>query len=184
VPAVFQERRQPRPFRIIHMPVGAFVDRFILKRPAEQAPPKGKAVPDQAPDHHHEKATPWTCGIDALDEEYEALFRVIRQFQGALKSKAGSSHLEEVMAALADQVERQLTMEEAHLDRMGFPGRAEHLIQHQAFRYQIQAFHLRIASRDPQAGLELSQQLFAWLRVHVRKEDPVWSEYAKSRRRR
>jgi hemerythrin len=32
--------------------------------------------------------------------------------------------------------------------------------------------------------LELSQVLFAWLRVHVMKEDSVWSEFAKSRRRR
>jgi hemerythrin len=32
--------------------------------------------------------------------------------------------------------------------------------------------------------LELSQLLYAWMRVHVLKEDAVWSDFAKSRRRR
>jgi hemerythrin len=166
------------------MSVKAFLERFILRRESAPVAPPLEDHPAQAPVPPKGKATPWRCGVARLDEQYDALFKVIRQFQGALRSGAKPGTMEEALTALVSHAEGHLALEEAFLEQIGFPGLAEHRHGHQAFRHQIRAFQRRIADGDPNAGLELSQQLFAWLRVHIAKEDSIWSEFAKTRRRR
>lgn len=185
----FVERRRPRRFRIVYMSLKAFLDRIILKREALAAVPAKENPPVPEPssagekhppgDHHHR----WKCGVPKLDEQYEEMFRIVRKNQSALKAGTEPDALEEALASLASHLEGHLPMEEAYLNQIAFPGLVEHRRLHQAFLQQVQAFRLRIAERDPQAGLELSQLLFAWIRVHVGKEDPVWSEFARARRR-
>lgn len=195
----FQERRRQRPFRILYMPFETFLRRFVLRgedvplAPASQAPSPHAAVsqtavahaePSQGPAQAVEKSIPWKCGIARLDDQNEALFMAIRQYQAALKSGVGSAATEEAMAFLEGHVEGHLPLEEAYLERIQFPGLEEHRRVHRAFQHQIHAFRHRVAIGDHSAGLELSQLLYAWMRVHVLKEDAVWSDFAKSRRRR
>jgi hemerythrin len=180
----FQERRRPRRFRIVHISLEAFVKRFILRQKGASLPATGEDHPVPASLSSSEKSIPWKCGVTPLDEQYELLFKAIRKFQGALKSGAQPSVIQASLNSLACQVEGHLALEEAYLEHIGFPGLAAHRPGHKAFRHQLQAFHDRLAEGDTTAGLELSQVLFAWLRVHVMKEDSVWSEFARSRRRR
>jgi hemerythrin len=185
MPEAFHERRQRRPFRIIYITVDAFLQRFILRgEGAPIVPPSLEHRPIQAAAPSSEKTNQWKCGVARLDEQYEALFKVIRQFQGALKSGAEVGVMEEALASLGGHVEGHLALEEAYLEHIGFPGLPEHRQGHQTFQQQIHAYHCRIGDGDQGAGLELSQLLFAWMKVHVMKEDSVWSEFAKSRRRR
>ncbi len=184
MPEVFRERRRLRPFRIIYISVDAFLQRFILRGKGAPVAPPVEDRPIQAPASSSEKTIPWKCGVARLDEQYDALFKVTRQFMGALKSGAELGVMEEVLASLGGHVEGHLALEEAYLEHIGFPGLAEHRQGHQVFQHQIHAFHRRIVDGDSSAGLELSQVLFAWMRLHVAKEDSVWSEFAKSRRRR
>ncbi len=184
MPEAFNERRRPRPFRIVHISLKAFLERFILRRKGGTDVPPVEGCPSQASaSSASEKPLPWKCGVPRLDEQYEALFKVIRQSQGALKSRAESGVTEEALSSLVSHLEGHLALEESYLNQIAFPGLAEHRAVHQAFQHQLQEFRRRIADRDPSAALELSQQLFAWLRVHVVKEDSVWSEFAKARRR-
>jgi hemerythrin len=190
MPEGFIDRRRPRRFRIVFISLQAFLDRFILKReapsavPAKEHPPApgtSRAGEQHLPpgDQHHR----WKCGVPRLDEQYDELFRLVRKNQGALKAGTEPGVLEEALSSLASHLEGHLPMEEAYLNQISFPGLVEHRRLHQAFLQQVQAIRPRIAERDPLAGLELSQLLFAWMRVHVGKEDPIWSEFARSRRR-
>jgi hemerythrin len=184
VPEAFHERRCPRPFRIVYISLQAFLERFLLRRRREPDVLPVKCCQSQAPaSSPSEKSVPWKCGVPRLDEQNAALFKLIRQFQSALKYRAESGVTEEALSSLVSHVEGHLALEEAYLSQIAFPGLAEHRAVHQAFQHQLQEFRHRMADRDPSAALELSQQLFAWLRVHVVKEDSVWSEYAKARRR-
>ncbi len=182
--AFFQERRRRRPFRIVHITLEAFLERFILRRTAAPAVQAVEDSQGQTPGASSEKATQHTCGVPKLDEQNEAFFKVIRSFQGTLKSGAKLDDMQEALSSLGGHVAEHLALEEAYLEHIAFPGLAEHRKGHQAFRQQLQAFHNRIAAGDTAAALELSQLLFAWLRVHVGREDLVWSEFARSRRRR
>ncbi len=191
MPEGFIDRRRPRRFRIVFISLKAFLERFILKReapsavPAKENPPApgtspaGEKHPPPGDQHHR-----WKCGVPKLDEQYDELFRLVRQNQGALKAGTEPEVLEEALSSLASHLEGHLPMEEAYLNQISFPGLVEHRRLHQTFLQQVQTFRPRIAERDPLAGLELSQLLFAWMRVHVGKEDHVWSEFARSRRRR
>jgi hemerythrin len=183
VPEAFQERRQQRPFRILYTPLSGILRRFILRgeeRPEVRSP---DVRPVQVPAPEREKSIPWKCGVTRLDEQNEALFKAIRRYQAALKSGAGSGAMEEALAFLEGHAEGHFALEEAFMQHVHFPGLAEHQQGHRAFQHQIHAFRDRIANGDPSAGLELSQFLYAWMRVHVLKEDMVWSEHAKSGRR-
>lgn len=195
MPEALHERRRQRPFRILYMPFETFLRRFILRgeeAPASEARAPQAAEPQalapqttasQVPTSSGEKSIPWKCGVARLDDQNEALFKAIRQYQAALKSGVGSSATEEAMRFLEDHVEGHLPLEEAYLERIQFPGLEEHRQGHRAFQHQIHAFRHRVSVGDHSAGLELSQLLYAWMRVHVLKEDVVWSDYAKSRRR-
>ena len=170
--------------RTINRLASVYSERFILLRKGRpDVPPVEGCLSQASASSSSEKPLPWKCGVPRLDEQYEALFKVIRRFQGALKSRAESGVTEEALSSLVSHVEGHLALEESYLNQIAFPGLAEHRAVHQVFQHQLQEFRRRIVDRDPSAALELSQQLFAWLRVHVVKEDSVWSEYAKARRR-
>ena len=179
MPEVFQERRQQRPFRIIYIPLDAFVERFILQRKGAEAvsPAAEPLIPPPSPS---EKAAPWKCGVPQLDEHYEAVFKAIRQFQAAFKSGPDPAVMKRRLESLERSVEGHLALEEAYLEHLGFPGRNEHLLGHRAFRHQLQALSSRLMDGDPGAGMELSQLLFTWLKRHVMREDAAWVDYAKT----
>jgi hemerythrin-like metal-binding protein len=162
----------------------AFLERFILRKTAAQDVLPLVGSSSQTPATAIEKTIQHTCGVPKLDEQNEALFNVIRIFQGCLKSGTESDAMKAALASLGGHVENHLALEEAYLEHISFPGLAEHRSEHQSFRQQLQAIHNRITDGDTAAGLELSQLLFAWLRVHVGREDPVWSEFARARHRR
>ncbi|MBI1752434.1 MAG: hemerythrin family protein [Acidobacteria bacterium] len=186
MPKAFVERRQPRRFRILYMGLESFIQRFILKAPEHGAapPPSPGPGPGKADPSSEERSAPWRCGVARLDEQYEALFRLVKQFQAKLKAGADAATLGEALNTLEAHLEGHLALEEAYLEHIDFPGLASHRSLHQTFRHQLQLFRQRLAGGDRGAGLELSQVLYAWIKVHVLKEDPLWSEHAKARRRR
>jgi hemerythrin-like metal-binding protein len=160
----------------------AFVQRFILRREvAAVVPPLADGSATEAAAPVLDKTIRWKCGVPRLDEQYEALFKVIRQFQRDLKEGAKPDVMKETLAALEHHVEGHLAEEEAYLEFIHFPDMAAHRLGHQAFRHQIGALQQRILAGDPSAGLELSRLLFTWMRLHVLKEDSLWNEFAKSR---
>ena len=183
MPAAFQERRQPRSFRILYMPFHVFVQRIVLHQEnASVAPPETPST--TTPASSSEKLASWKCGVPKLDDPNEALFKAIRQYQAAFKAGAGLGATEAVLAFLEGHVDGHLPLEEVYLEHIHFPGLAEHRQGHQAFQHQIHAIRDRVANGDANAGLELSQVLYAWMREHILKEDAVWCAFAKARRRR
>jgi hemerythrin len=159
-----------------------FLQRYILRQKGGPEAPTAEVRPVQVSAPCGGKAIPWKCGVTRLDEQNEALFRVIRQYQLALKTGGGSGAMTEALTFLEGHADAHFALEEAYLEHIHFPDLAEHQQGHRAFRLQVQAFRTRVANRDPGAGLELSQFLYAWMRMHVLKEDLVWSEYARSGR--
>lgn len=184
MPGAFPERRQPRPFRFLYMSLGRFLQRFLLRSKGDLMAVHPDARPSETPAPSSEKSIPWKCGVPRLDEQNEVLFKAIRQYQATLKAGKGSAATEEALTFLEGHMEGHLALEEAYMEHIHFPGLVEHQRGHRAFRHQIHAFRDRVAAGDTSAGLELSQILYSWMRVHVLKEDLVWSEFAKSSHRR
>lgn len=182
MPEAFQERRQPRPFRILYMPLGGFLRRFVRRETPLPVIPHADASPSPVPAAGGESALRWQCGVTRLDDQTKALFQAIRHYQSTVKSGAGSAVIEETLVFLEGHAAGHLRLEEAYLERIGFPGLAEHRQGHRIFQRQIQAFRDRVAHRDPSVALELSQLLYAWTKEHILKEDSIWCEFARSNR--
>lgn len=182
MPEFPKERRQQRPFRILYMPLDDFLRRFVLrgKNDPVVSSPKTRLALASAPTP--EKATPWKCGVTRLDEGNQVLFKAIRQFQGALKGGAEPGAMDAAVTFLKEHTDGHLALEEAYMEHIHFPGLTEHRQVHQVFQTQVRAFHHQLSEGDPGAGMELSRLLYAWIRVHVVKEDAVWSEFAKANR--
>jgi hemerythrin-like metal-binding protein len=181
VSVAFQERRQPRSFRILYTPFDVFVRRFVLRG---ETPTSTEAPTATAPAPSGEKLAAWKCGVPKLDEPSEALFKAIRLYQTTFKAGGGPGATEDMLAFLEGHVDGHLPLEEVYLEHIHFPGLPEHRQGHQAFQHQIHAIRDRVANGDANAGLELSQVLYAWMREHILKEDAVWCAFAKARRRR
>ncbi|WLT30138.1 bacteriohemerythrin [Geothrix sp. PMB-07] len=166
------------------MGLQAFIQRFFLKEPQDAAARPAGLNSSKIHSPSGERSTPWRCGVTRLDEQYEILFRLVKQFQALIKAGADTVGMDAALKTLEVHLEGHLALEEAYLEHIEFPGLANHRNLHQTFRHQLQLFQQRIASGDRSAGLELSQVLYAWIKVHVLKEDPLWGEHAKARRRR
>jgi hemerythrin-like metal-binding protein len=163
------------------MPFSAFVKRFVLHKEGVSLPDAdSSSAVNQTPSG--DKLAPWKCGIPKLDEPNEALIKAIRQYQATCKTGAGPSATEEVLTFLESHVESHLPLEEVYLERIHFPGLAEHRQGHRLFQHQIHAIRNRVANGEVSIGLELSQVLYAWMREHILKEDAAWRTFAKARR--
>jgi hemerythrin-like metal-binding protein len=165
------------------MPLGGFLQRYVMREKPVSAAPRPDASPVLVPVASGETTSQWQCGVARLDDQSKALFQAIRRYQTAFRAGAGSEATEEALAFLEDHADGHLVLEEVYLERIGFPGLAEHRQGHRAFQHQIHAFRDRVADKDPSVGLELSQLLYAWMKEHVLREDVIWCEHARASRR-
>lgn len=180
----FYERRQQRSFRILYIPLGGFIQRFVLRKQQENPPALGTGVAAVAAVlPRGDKGQAWKCGVTHLDEQNDHLFEAIRQYQVDHKS-SGDGATDGALAFLERHMEGHLALEEAYLEHVRFPGLAEHRSAHCAFVNQLHSFSIRRAAGDSGIGLELSRLLLAWMQEHILLEDAVWSAYAKANRRR
>jgi hemerythrin-like metal-binding protein len=166
------------------MPLDGFLQRFVRRRKELPAGPCSDVSLAEPPAPDRANTIRWQCGVAQLDAQNKALFQAIRRYQAALKSGAGSVATEEALAFLEGHADGHLALEEDYMERIAFPGLAEHRQGHRTFQHQIHAFRGRVADRDPSVGLELSQLLYAWMKEHILKEDSAWCEFAKSSRQR
>ena len=176
-------------FGLLVTPVGDLLRRVFLRREGAElaaAPPAPEAsgeeeILDGGP--ARAEAGIWKSGVPRIDEQHQAIFDAIRNFQAAIRAGAGAQGIQEVVDFLERYTRDHFALEEAYMEHLGFPELAGHRQEHRAFLMQVRAARERAEAGDGTLALELSRLLYEWLRRHVMHEDVAYRDFARNRRR-
>lgn len=122
----------------------------------------------------------WTesfaIGIEDVDTDHKTLFDLVDQFHEAYARGEGNGALESVFEALLDYTENHFRREELLMERVGFPGLAEHRAAHVKLKADVLALHDRyrrgeLQGEESDLCLEILAFLNNWLHFHIKEED-------------
>jgi hemerythrin-like metal-binding protein len=122
----------------------------------------------------------WTptlsTGNEVLDEQHKALFRWLAELDSAA-TDARTLFGAYAITRLKNYTRSHFAAEEALMKASGYPGLAEHIAEHEAFRARLAELHLQSISEDISA--ETVNFLTDWLTNHIAKSDMAYAPYLK-----
>jgi len=130
----------------------------------------------------------WTrdnaVGIEDIDREHQRLFSLAERMHQAMLAGRGREFLPSLLAGLISYTADHLSREERLMERIGYPGLAEHRRQHAELRANVRALQARSASGETTMTIEATQLLMEWLKRHATASDRRIGEYLTTRDQR
>jgi hemerythrin len=109
-------------------------------------------------------------GVDEIDAEHDLLLGVIRALEKAVA--AGSQpEVETLLAQLAEYTRVHFATEEIMMRLYGFPGFAEHQLEHARLVEQVEQVRGEFAKGNVRPSRPFSSALRHWFTEHVRSQD-------------
>lgn len=182
------ERRRHHHFRILFADLDVFVSRILGRgdsRKEQAAPQPSLPDPPPAPEEAPEavlirpaagRVTFIPTGVAIIDEQHQQLIDAIQTLQQSLRGESGEA-IPDMLAFLHRYLDEHFTYEEAYMEHIGFPGRANHRAEHHYFRLQIQQLEQRLGLGDRTVAMELTSLLIHWLQEHIMHEDAAYVSY-------
>jgi hemerythrin len=122
--------------------------------------------------------TQWTealsTGVPLLDEHHKAIFQWLAELESAAVEERRLFGAYAV-TRLTHYVREHFTAEEALMKSAGYPGLADHLAEHAAFRAKLKELQLKSVGQD--ISQEAVEFLSDWLRDHIAHVDMAYVPY-------
>jgi hemerythrin-like metal-binding protein len=121
----------------------------------------------------------YRIGHDETDAQHQELFRRVDDFLIAMRDGRATQQLRGTLGYLATYAEGHFADEELLMERIGYPGLAEHRRLHNDFRDAFGAFVQRFHDERANVALcfDLMRALADWLRDHVAGADREIGRY-------
>ena len=122
----------------------------------------------------------WETGSPEIDHQHRQLMDHIDQVFQAVVHQRESEPVARTLQFLADYVEAHFGMEEALMDRTGYPRSGEHRVLHAELRARVQEF-IEGQLKDP-AAISEAVPLFLsdWLINHIDQQDRDLAQHART----
>ncbi len=121
-------------------------------------------------------------GHPVVDAQHETLFRHVADFAAAVRRGEAAPELPELLAFITDYARIHFRYEEGLMREVGFPGLAEHQLEHVALTERLGGLVLALGAPPAPAEVEaLEAFLLAWLRGHVAGSDQRIAEHLRRR---
>lgn len=122
----------------------------------------------------------WTSnlstGVPVLDEQHKAIFQWLAELESATVEQRTLFGVY-VITRLKHYMREHFAAEEALMKSAGYPGLAEHLLQHAEFRAKLDELQLKSIGEDISA--DTVRVLNHWLVKHIAKTDMAYVPYLK-----
>jgi hemerythrin-like metal-binding protein len=113
----------------------------------------------------------YAVGIGPIDEEHQRLFALAEAMHVAMIAGRGKEFLSTLLAALLDYTSYHFAHEEELMERVCYPGLAEHQRQHEELRARTRELQERAASGEVTMTMEVALFLMDWLKRHTISSD-------------
>lgn len=132
----------------------------------------------------------WTdnlsVGVKYFDEDHRQLIRFINELHTAIQEvdaegKIAAEEIEIALHRLENYFQYHCVQEEVFMDKIAYPGLAEHKQSHQYFFSTVETMSQRFrGSRNLEHASELMQFMYDWLTHHINGVDRKYGEYLRS----
>lgn len=106
-----------------------------------------------------------------IDGQHKRLFQLAGELHGAMLAGKGSKVLERTLDELINYTKAHFASEERLMQQSGYPGYAEHKIQHDRLTARVVDFQKTFQDQKATATIELMQFLKDWLTHHIGEVD-------------
>ena len=120
-------------------------------------------------------------GIASIDAQHQELFRLARELYEASKTGAEREVVTAVLKHLITYCNTHFQDEEAHMERLGFPGLQAQQEEHRKLTTRVYGLLDQHATGQLQVSEELSILVFQWLRKHIKEYDQVFADFVRTK---
>jgi hemerythrin len=113
----------------------------------------------------------YSIGVDAIDEQHRRLFEISNRFYDAWRVRAGRDELCRIFDELLEYTRYHFAEEEALMQRIGYPGLAQHHRAHEELVDLVGRFRRQLESGTSGVETEALEFVKTWLNIHVLEDD-------------
>lgn len=110
-------------------------------------------------------------GNKLLDDDHRDLIGLVNELHTATSCGEGREVVGSILERLIDYTSSHFELEEAHMEKVGYPKLAQHRLQHEAMLKQARALQARFEAGNITVAAQVSALLRDWLSLHIRRED-------------
>jgi hemerythrin-like metal-binding protein len=118
-------------------------------------------------------------GDECLDRQHRAMVAAINRLADAMACGCPEDETRKALSFLSVYVDAHFLQEEALMERLGFPGVAEHLDAHETCARRLEGLIERYRRKDETTLAELVAFLNHWLVDHFEGEDRRLRDFMK-----
>ena len=119
----------------------------------------------------------YTVGVDDLDRQHERLIELINELDEVIQQGRHFRHCSPVLDGLIEYTMVHFSAEEAHMERVGYPGLEQHRGVHEQFIGDVVRLREEIDAGDRAAMDRLLVFLQGWLIGHIVGVDRQYASY-------
>lgn len=123
----------------------------------------------------------YTVGIAEFDEQHKKLMELYNKLYDAMKEGRGKDVLQGILNDLINYAKYHFESEEKCFAKFNYPGKSEHLKEHDDFRKSVMDLKKKADAGNPVITTELMHFLKDWLLNHIQGTDKKYGPYLNER---
>ncbi len=124
---------------------------------------------------------PWTdklsVGIPGIDKQHKELVKMINQLHDAMLKGSTNQVLGKIIQGLVDYTKFHFGTEEKIFDRINYPFKATHKVEHDKFVKEVLDFQREFQSGGLTLSMKVMNFLKDWLNKHIMGTDKKYAPY-------
>lgn len=123
----------------------------------------------------------YLVGVQSLDNQHNVLFNLLNELDDALISGQAPNMVVPMLRKLLNYTRGHFSAEEAMMAAAGFPGLAQHRIQHRNLTKRVEEFEARFERGESTAELQLLSFLRDSVARHIQDADKEYGPWMNRR---
>jgi hemerythrin len=119
----------------------------------------------------------YLVGVQTLDNQHNMLFNLLNELDAAMVAGQARRSIVQMLRKLLIYTRGHFSAEEAMMAAAGFPGLAQHRIQHRNLTKHVQEFEARFERGEGAANLQQLGFLRDWVTRHIQDADKEYGPW-------
>lgn len=124
----------------------------------------------------------YCTGHPRIDREHRELFRCINDFGAAQEAKDGAERVQHTLHYLHHYALTHFKWEEDHMEAVGYPGLADHRLEHENLLRQVREMLMNLNGGEPPELNGFALFVKDWVAQHIQENDKRFARWAKSKK--
>ena len=127
--------------------------------------------------HRIEWTNQLSVGVPLIDSQHKELIRICNGLLSAVAKKRGERVLRNVVRRLREYTVFHFSSEERFMDKVRFPGRGGHALEHERLKRSVKRYQRLLYEREDLTADEVLRFLKGWLLKHILSQDFELADY-------